>query len=405
MNRKKFDWIASLVTLLSCVGSAVAMYFLTGGAPSDDSLLPWWMGLFFLVVFAVGFAALHIYLHFSKYKVQRPKFWYIWALVAAILIFLLGSGGEYVYTISKEESKTEKETTKADVDVVLLLDCSGSMEGYGYDVLRNEAAENFVNGLDDSCQLQIMCFAGGVNEIDASELLKMDDSGKATAIDFIKNMDCYGTTDYDSALESALNTFKTNSNVREDSEKAVILLTDGEVLFLVGDYFQDYLDEEIQLHTIRIYWTDDVGPETQRLIDFTKDSGGSDTLLKPDDDGKIDSSAILKAFNSAYTSSSCGSTTTQTTTTDDLLICTGSVGFWRVILRTVALMAIAVLFAMGYFGRFSWSGALIGCGIGVVISILAALIDSALVCMILAAALFGTAIVFYHLPESGEFDV
>lgn len=407
MKRKIFDWIAAVVTLLISITGAVALYFWADGMLHNDATRHWWMGLFFSVIFLLGFAGLHIYLLLSKYKVQRPRFWYLWALIAVLLIFALGVGMEYVYMRSVEEETTTTEATKEDVDVVLLLDCSGSMDAYGYRPLRDEAAENFVNGLDGSCQLQVMCFAGGLNEIKYTDLLKMDDSGKATVTDFINsdNTDCDGTTDFDIALENALNTLQTNPNVRDDSEKAVILLTDGEVPFLVGSYFQDYLDEEIHLYTIRIYASDDVGSETQRLIDLAKDTGGGDTLLKPDDDGNIDSSAILKAFKAAYESSAESTTTVKTEFTENLLICTDSVTFWKVALRTAVLLAIAVLFGLGYFGRFSLLQVLISCAVGLVISLMAALIDSMLICMILSAALLGTAIVMIELVEGGELDV
>lgn len=418
MNQKKYDWIPTVVTFLAGIAGALLLHFVGEDLRLGDETRPWWMGLFFLVIFLLGFAGLHIYLIFSKYQVQRPKAWYLWALGAAVLVFALGVGGEYVYMRSSEEV-TKKETTekevasKENVDVVLLLDDSGSMEGYGYEPLRDDAAREFINGLDESTQLQVYGFAGPVDSPLASALLPMDDSGKTTARDYISTIDCYGITDFDFALEFALETLTTDPNVRPDSKKAVILLTDGEAYNLLGSCFQDYLDQGIQLFTIRIYEFDNLGDDTQRLIDLANSSGGHDEQLKPDADGKIDSSAILKAFQNAFASTSTAPTTKTSTSektvyTDDLLICSESVSFWKVILRTVALMIVAVLFGCGYFGRFSLIYALIGCGVGAILTVLAALIGSVLIASLISGALLATAVVLYEIPGGsygGELSV
>ena len=402
MKRKVFDWLAAGVTLLISVLGAVILYFTSEDLQKDDLTRYIWMGLFFLVIFMVGFAALQVYLKYSKYEVQRPKNWLVWALIAAVAVFAIGAGAEYLY-MQSTETKTSKKSTGSDtkVDVVLLLDSSGSMDSVK-DV-RNDSIAAFINSLDEHCQLQVMGFAGGLGANDSSDFQTMDDSGKSAAITFMNNLDMIGLTDFDFGAENALNSLTSNPKARQDAKKAVIMVTDAAGAFN-GTCQQSYLDAGVQFYTIRLNTYQLDPPQT--LMDFVTKTGGFDQSFLTDSNGEIDSDQLLQAFESVFasTSGSKTETTTKTKVSNDLLISTDSVGFWRVILRTAALMAVAVLFGVGYFGSFDRRNALIHCGVGLVIS-LVAMIDSVLICSILAAALLGTAIVTYQISEGGELDV
>ena len=73
-------------------------------------------------MFVFGFAAVQLAMALSrKYRAERPRRWWAAFLIACVLIFGIAAGGQYLFMYSREEI-----TVPAEVDMVLLLDASGT---------------------------------------------------------------------------------------------------------------------------------------------------------------------------------------------------------------------------------------------------------------------------------------
>lgn len=403
MKQTKFDPIALLVTALCGLAGAALMAIQERALDGDLLQTCLWMGAFFLVVFLCGFASLHIYLALNRrYRVQRRRLWPVTALVCGALIFGIGAGSQYFYMYSEEEI-VDTVVTTSDVDMVLMLDGSGSMSAYGYVTPRNNAASSFVDSLGQDSRLQAAVFAGGQFTLGSTELLSMDSAGKATVKDFINSTDCIGTTNFEAALSEALYTLTTDPNVRPDSGKAVILLTDGDNGILYSDYLDAYTSAGIRLFTVRITNGTFQSSEIKQLISLAQATGGFDTVLTPDADGSVDTSALLQAFQDAFQATSETNVTRVTHLTDNLLICSGSVSFGLTLLRTAALALIFLLFGLGYFGGGSAPALGVNAALGLALSLLTALLGngSLMLSCLIAGVSASSALVCFE-PSGGD---
>lgn len=394
--RKKFDLLTALCSLGFGLAGGIVMCLLPAASSDDPMSRVWWMAGAMLVVYIMGFVGMQVGICCNQnFQIQRPKGWLISFLLSGALIFGIAAGGQYLFMYSKEEV-----TTSSEVDMVLLLDTSSSMYDYGFDEPRNDAAKAFVNALDESCQLQAISFGGTV--IDVSDLIEMDDDGKEEIEKFVDAIDSAGTTNFDNPLMTALDTL-TGSNVREDSNKAVILLTDGEAP-ISDTTIEAYEDEpDITVFSVRIPFYDDDYPLVAELIDFVEDTGGTDTALIPESDGSVDTDEMLEAFLSAYEAT----TDTVVSMSTDYLIYSDAPTFSQVVIRTVCFLLFGLLFAFGYFGGFS---------LGTIGSVVCGLVAAVLISLLgyntgmeinfaLVVLLLGTAYVSLDLSGGGEFDV
>lgn len=394
MNRKTFCISAALGSL---VGAALLALLITPrnfDALSTAGERIFWVGGFFLAVFAGGFAGLHLTLHFSrKYKIQRSGFWIPAFLLACALLFAIGAGGQALFMYSKEEI-----TVPASADMVLLLDASGSMDSYGYTQPRTDAGCQFVNSLSDDNRLQAVSFAGAV--LDSTSLVNMDTQGKNTLTQFIQGIDSVGATDFNAPLRQAMQTL--NQYGRTDCGKAVILLTDGDG-DLNSDVINMYLGSDVKVFTVRISSDKALSPDARALADFAVDTGGFDVQLTPAADGSVDAADMLKAFQDAFQATS----ETRVNMSKDLLVYAEQTTFWQFLLRVVVFILCAVLIGVGYFGQFSLQLGIANGACGLASAVLVTLFNGSSygLCVAVICLLMMTAFVSLDMKGEDVYDV
>lgn len=394
MNRRTFCISA---TLGSLVGAALFALLITPqnfDALSTAGERIFWVGGFFLAVFAGGFAGLHLTLHFSrKYKIQRSRFWIPAFLLACVLLFGIGAGGQALFMYSKEEV-----LVPASADMVLLLDASGSMDASGYTQPRTDAGCQFVGSLSDDNRLQAVSFAGTV--LDSTSLVNMDAQGKNTLTQFIQGIDSVGATDFNAPLRQAMQTL--NQYGRADCGKAVILLTDGDG-DLDSDVIKTYLSSDVKVFTIRISSDSYLSYDAQVLADFATDTGGFDVQLTPAADGTVNAADMLKAFQDAFQATS----ETRVNMSKDLLVYAEQTSFWQFLLRVIVFILCAVLIGIGYFGQFSLKSSVANGVCGFVSAVLVTLLNGSSygVCVAVICLLMTTAFVSLDMKGEDVYDV
>lgn len=392
MKNKSICALAWPLSFLGGVLGAVLMMpglILSPATPLGRTL---WSGGFFLAVFLGGFVGLTVALALSRrYKVRRPRAWPVALILCAALVFGVGAGGQWLFMYSKETV-----VLPAEVDMVLLLDASGSMDSYGYSEPRTEAACQFVDSLDEDCRLQVVSFAGWV--LDSTNLLTMDDAGKDAAKAMIRSIDSVGMTDFNAPLQTAMDTLTTRA--REGVNRAVVLLTDGE-----GELSQRvisaYLDSDIKVMTIRISTAARPTAEAQALISFAQGTGGFDARLTPQSGGGIDASDMLAAFEDAFQAS----TETRTNMAEDLLVCSAGNSLYQILIRVATLLLCALLFGIGYFSRILRLGILFDLLCGLAAALLLTLLGGLpyIVCaLVLCVLLAGSFVAFTRSASGGE---
>lgn len=395
MRGKQFGWVLSGA---SALGALCAMLLLTmqmENAMDTPAGRAVWVGAFFLMMFVFGFCALQLAMLLSrKYKVERPRLWWAAFLLACVLVFGIGFGGQYLFMYSKEEV-----VVPAEVDMVLLLDASGSMESYGYIEPRNDAACQFVDSLDEHCRLQAVAFAGRV--MDSTQLLKTDSANKAVLKQMISAIDASGITDFNEPLKLAKDTL--DSQGRPDCNKAVILLTDGDSP-LDPDVINMYVNSDIRVFSIRISSDSILIANAQALADFAQNTGGSDTQLTPNPDGSIDTADMVKAFRDAFEATS----ETEVNMRKDLIIyAEDGVTMWQFVIRALVIVLCAVIIGIGYFGVISLPSAISSGVMGLITAILVTVLEGVgyFLCELVVVLLVGTGYVFLDLRGEDHFDV
>ena len=395
MRGKQFGWVLSGS---SALGAFLGM-LLIGGQMSKATNTPGeralWVGAFFLMLFVFGFCALQMAISLNRtYKVERPPLWWVAFLLACVLVFGIGAGGQYLFMYSKEEI-----IVPAEVDMVLLLDASGSMDSNGYTAPRTDAACQFVDSLDEDCRLQVMAFAGRV--LDSSQLLTMDSANKNVLKQMISTIDASGATDFNEPLQNAKDTLDNQG--RQNCNKAVILLTDGE-----GDIdsgvVNAYTGTDIRVFTIRISNMSYLDADAKALADFAQHTGGFDTQLTPNPDGSIDTAAMLQAFQDAFEAS----TETEINMREDLIVyAKEGITMWQFLIRLLVIVLCAVIIGFGYFGVISLPSAICSGSMGLVAAILVTLLESTgyFLCGLTIVLLVETAYVFLDLRGEDHFNV
>lgn len=394
MNRKTFCISATLGSLVGAVLFALLITPRNFDALSTAGERIFWVGGFFLAVFAGGFAGLHLTLHFSrKYKIQRTRLWLPAFLLACVLLFGIGAGGQALFMYSKEEV-----LVPASADMVLLLDASGSMDSSGYTQPRTDAGCQFVNSLGDDNRLQAVSFAGTV--LDSTGLINMDAQGKNALTQFIRGIDSVGATDFNAPLRQAMQTLSKQG--RADCGKAVILLTDGDG-DLDSDVIKTYVGSDVKVFTIRISSDADLSYDAQVLADFAVNTGGFDVQLTPAADGTVDAADMLKAFRDAFQAT----TETRVNMSKDLLVYAEQTSFWQFLLRTVVFILCGILIGIGYFGQFSLK-LLVANGVcGLVSAVLVTLLNGSFygLCVAVICLLMTTAFVSLDMNGEDVYDV
>ncbi len=394
MSRKTFCVSATLGSLAGAVLLALLITPRNFDMLSTAGERVLWVGGFFLAVFAGGFAGLHLSLQFSKkYKIQRNRIWIPAFLVACVLLFGIGAGGQALFMYSKEEV-----IVPTSADMVLLLDASGSMDSSGFTQPRTDAGRQFVSSLSDENRLQAVPFAGTV--LDSTSLLHMDTQGKNTLTQFIEGIDSVGATDFNAPLRQAMQTLSQQG--RTDCAKAVILLTDGEGN-LDNDVIKTYLGSDVKVFTVRISTASYLSSDAQALADFAADTGGFDVQLTPAADGTVDAADMLKAFQDAFQAT----TETRVNMSRDLLVYSEQASFWQFVLRAVVFILCAILIGIGYFGQASLKSIFANGICGLVSAVLVTLLggNSYGLCAAVICFLMTTAFVSLDMNGEDVYDV
>lgn len=382
MNSKTFSVGA---WMLSAAGTVLGGLLLTPNrAQALDTPLQriLWCGIFFPAVFLCGFLGLSLWARWNRTcKVVRPRGWPAVFLASAVLLGAVGAGGEALFMYTKEQV-----SVSAEVDMVLLLDASGSMDSAGYSHPRTQAACQFVDGLSGDCRAQAVSFAAVV--LDRSPLSLMDDSGKAAVKDFIQGIDSVGSTDFNDPLQVALDTLRQEG--REGCHYAVFLLTDGEG-DLSDEVVRTYLDSGIRVFTIRIGASGASSGQAKALTDFAQSTGGFDVCLTPGANGEVETSELLASFRNAFQAVR----ETRTAMSEDLLLQGGHVSLYQFLVRLAVLMVCSALFGIGYFGRLQWPalGLNLACGLVLDVAFLFLGAPGYAPCILLLCVLIGPALV------------
>lgn len=142
---------------------------------------------------------------------------------------------DFLVSLSALSSTSNLKTmvkTSVPLDIVLVLDTSGSMAGQKLTSLKN-AANNFIDatadaneGLDQSDQsrISIVTFASGSNV--RQQLNYVTDQNAQQYKNTIRDLSANGATWAEAGLETAQN--QLNSHPRQDAQKVVIFFTDGQ---------------------------------------------------------------------------------------------------------------------------------------------------------------------------------
>lgn len=395
MRGKQFGWILSGASALGALCAAFLVSQQMDSAAETPGGRVLWVGAFLALAFAAGFLALQLAISLNgTYKVERPRMCWVAFVVACALVFGIGAGGQYLFMYSKEEI-----VESAEVDMVLLLDASSSMDAYGYTPHRTEAACQFVDSLNKDCRLQVMAFAGRV--LEDTQLLEMDKDNKESLKQMIAAIDASGATDFNEPLNKAKNTLDTQG--RRKCNKAVILLTDGDG-YIGADVMDDYANSDIRVFTIRISSGNSLNVDAQALADFAKSTGGFDTQLTPKSDGSIDTADMLQAFQDAFEATS----ETEVNMREELIIyAPDGVTMWQTLIRVLVMVLCAMVIGVGYFGVINLP-MVIGSG---VMGLAAAMLVTALegtayyLCVLAVVVLVETAYVFLDLRGEDRFNV
>ena len=389
-----------LPTGLSVSGSllfCLLLYFIWH--PSDH-IGAWivWMGIFFLLLFLGSFIGMQLGMVFSKkYEVNRPQKWLLSALISACLMFAVGAGGQALFSISFEKEETYKGT-----DVVLLLDASGSMDYSGYSEPRTDAGTQFVDGLNETCQLEAVSFAATV--LDHTDPLILDSQNKYTIKQFIAGIDSIGGTNFENPLKHAITMLDYYG--RKDCGKAVILLTDGytESSDNVSEATKnEYYDRDIKVFTIRIDSNTYMEPETQKLVEFAEKTGGYDVQLQPDSNGNVSAEDMLEAFQNAFTASS----EEDYAAFENLLIYSNETTAWQWFVRIVTFVLGSMVAGYGYFGKIKRAGLVMDGIIGLLLAIFisAVEIDFPMIGCVIVVCIGMASYVMYCTTGGDEIDV
>lgn len=399
MRGKRFSLFLSGIPALGATAGMVYMLIQTDRATQQPAERALWMGGFFLMTFVLGYFALQLAMVLGRAcRVERPRMWWAAFLIACPLLFGIGFGGQYLFMYSKEDV-----TVPAEVDMVLLLDASGSMETGGYIGPRTEAACQFVDSLTEENRLQAVSFAGTV--LERTDLLPLDSGNRMKLKQMIRNIDAHGATDFNEPLSQAMNTLNTQG--RTNCNKAVILLTDGQsdgLNVLDPTLERQFVNAGIRVFTVRISDTTLLDGNAQDLVDLALATGGLDTLLMPQPDGSIDTAEMLKAFREAFEATS----QTKVNMREGLLVHSGEgVTLWQFLVRLAVMLLCAMVVGFGYFCRISPLSLISSAVMGLLAAVLITLLEGGgiFLCGLITVILVKTPFVFLDLRGEDRIDV
>lgn len=351
--KKGIDRLVLALTVLFSAAGCIFCFLILPRLDADAWGRILWSGLFFSVPFAGSllgsFLAETIQSH--RFTVLRRRGRIMTLLIAAAAGFATGAAGQALYMISPSEKQ-------ADVDMVLLLDGSGSMEEKKEGCVT--AAEALIGQMDENSRVQVASFAAAV--LGNTDLLPMDEAGKQEVSEFIAGIDVIGGTEFGQPLSFALESLTSQQG--EERKQAVILLSDGEGP-LPDSLEKDYIDQGLVLYTIRIDSGSEETEDTKKLIRMAEATGGFDTLIAADENGAVDTEELTEAFASAFAA-------TKELSAGDQMIVYGKPGdlpLIRFLIRTLVFAVYAVLAGAIYYRRLSAGQSIGNLAAGILLSV------------------------------------
>jgi Ca-activated chloride channel family protein len=133
-----------------------------------------------------------------------------------------GDEGTYVVTVQAYDV-----TSPPPRDVIILLDRSGSMQGWKM-VAARRAAARIVDSLSSSDRFAILAFDNVVEQPAASGLTPADDRNRYRAVEWLSRLEARGGTEMLGAVEAAL-ALVPNDETTPAHSPTIVLVTDGQV--------------------------------------------------------------------------------------------------------------------------------------------------------------------------------
>jgi len=368
--KKSFDLLGAVLTvLLSAVGAYACIVFY------DEILsLPFgrllWTGIFLAVPFIMGKTGICISLKLRSGKREgegkkRP----LSVILGIVAAFILGAGGQALYSFTLPER--EKEPPQ--LEFIFLLDGSSSMSDYQDSV--KTAACSLVDQMNENHFVQLICFESRVYEHD-TELLMMDDAGKAQIKEAINAQDTQGGTNFDLVLQDAVATLKKSER---GLPQAILFLTDGE-----DDISEEtkQMFDKITVYPIRIAEEDSTDEDVLDLVAFAKSTGGFDTIIKVKRQ-EIDEKALKAAFESVFYD------VQEKAESGEKFLLYGSESFHalRLLLRVVVFVLYSMLVAWVYYHTVSMRAFIGNAAAGIALSAAVMFIDETGLLMVAVYAL------------------
>ena len=142
---------------------------------------------------------------------------------------------------------------KTGIDIVFVVDSSGSMDWNDRNNIRHLAVKNFIDKLGENDRAAIVDFDG------SAYLLQGFTSDKTALNNAINRIDSSGGTNLSNGMNVAINQFVNSSYTRTDTYKYIIFLTDGD-----GTYSTSYTTKAAS-NNIVVY-TVGLGAEVQENV-------------------------------------------------------------------------------------------------------------------------------------------
>ncbi|MBZ5497402.1 MAG: VWA domain-containing protein [Acidobacteriia bacterium] len=170
-------------------------------------------------------------------------------------------------------------------DLTLLIDASGSMSGRPLDRAKI-VAEELLRSLDPGDRFEILAFAGGVERL-VPHPVEANDKNIRRALDLLGRLEAGGATEMAQAIIAAL------APLRRDSQRQVILLSDGYIGFegeVIGEVLRR-LVPGARLHAVGI----GAAPNRTLTRGAARAGRGVEILVGDDDDARAASRRLLQA--------------------------------------------------------------------------------------------------------------
>ena len=134
------------------------------------------------------------------------------------------------------------------IDLILLIDDSGSMEGQKLSLIK-ETIPEMINLMGNNDRLSIVKFTKYANKI--LDLTLMDENGKKLALEKIKEFRANGGTNIYNAIETGFNIIKEIDYSKESRLPTMILLSDGDDNYNNADKkFKDLISNKEKIKNI-----------------------------------------------------------------------------------------------------------------------------------------------------------